>query len=59
MSDLKGKKIQDCIFKLKELNPYMIVDHVVKLPESFKDYNLVVSTLSVDSSIEISQKCRT
>lgn len=58
MSDLKGKKIQECIFKLKELNPYMIVEHMLKIPESFKGYQLVVSTLGVDASREISQQCR-
>lgn len=36
----------------------MLVDHLEKLPPSFKDYHLVVSTLGIDQSQEISQQCR-
>lgn len=32
----------------------MIVDHIEKVPESFKGYHLVVSTLSIDASKQIS-----
>ena len=27
MSDMKGKKVEECIHKVKELNPYMLVQH--------------------------------
>lgn len=36
----------------------MIVEHNEKLPATFKDYHLVVSTLPIDASRDISQQCR-
>ncbi len=36
----------------------MLVNHMEKLPESLKDYHLVVSTLSIDQSQDIAAQCR-
>jgi molybdopterin/thiamine biosynthesis adenylyltransferase len=33
MSDLKGKNISECLFKIKELNPYMLVNHSSEIPQ--------------------------
>lgn len=57
MSNLKGKAIKECIFKIKELNPYMLVDYSDKLPD-LNNYSIVISTLSYDQSRDISQLCR-
>ena len=32
MSDMKGKSISECLFKIKELNPYMLVNHSEEIP---------------------------
>ena len=54
MSDLKGKSIAECVFKIKELNPYMLVEHAKAIPETLKGYQLVVSTVSIGESLNIS-----
>lgn len=56
MSNLKGNKITDCLFKIKQLNPYMLVDHVETLPD-VSAYSVVISTLPYLQSREISQSC--
>jgi hypothetical protein len=57
MSNLKGGKISDCLFKIKELNPYMLVDHVHTIPD-VSHYSVVISTLPYFQSHEISLLCR-
>lgn len=57
MSNVKSTQLKDCIFKIKELNPYMIIDHTAILP-NLKNYSIVVSTLGYNKSQEISEKAR-
>ena len=57
MSDSKGKNISECIFKIKELNPYMVVNHCENIPP-LEGYNVVISTTSYGESLSISEECR-
>lgn len=43
MSDVKSKKIEECVFKIKELNPYMLVKCQKEIP-NLEGYNLVICT---------------
>jgi len=43
MSNMKTSALKDCIFKIKELNPYMLVEHVNSLPP-LEGYSVVIST---------------
>lgn len=57
MSNLKSASIKDCIFKIKELNPYMKIDYSETVPE-LKEYSVVVSTLSYEESRDIAKSAR-
>lgn len=46
LSDVKSRKIEECIFKIKELNPYMLVKSQAQMP-ALEGYHIVVSTLSL------------
>lgn len=58
MADLKSNNIKDCIFKLKELNPYMVIDYSEKLA-NLAAYSIVVSTLSYNRSKSIAEQIST
>lgn len=57
MSDMKGKQISECVFKMKELNPYMTVECVPEIPE-IKGYNYVISTQTIHEALPVSKICR-
>lgn len=57
MSNIKSPHIKDCIFKIKELNPYMVIEHSEAVPD-FDKYTVVVSTIGFEESKEIALKAR-
>ena len=57
MSNVKSAHIKDCIFKIKELNPYMVIDHSETLPELNK-YSVIVSTAGFEYSKKVAQEAR-
>lgn len=52
MSNVKSNSIKDCIFKIKELNPYMLVEHAESLP-NLSNYSVVISTEDYERSLEL------
>lgn len=58
MSNIKSNLIKDCIFKIKELNPYMVIDHTETLPEDLDKYSVIVSTADYDFSSQLADKAR-
>jgi hypothetical protein len=52
MSNVKSSSIKDCIFKIKELNPYMLVEHAESLP-NLNNYSVVISTEDYEKSLEL------
>ena len=46
MSDMPGELRSKCIFKLKELNTYVKVDHFPEIPADLDKYNLIIDTRS-------------
>ena len=52
MANVKSTSVKDCIFKIKELNPYMTIDFYEALPELDK-YSVIVSTSGYEYSRKI------
>lgn len=46
MSDMPGHQRSKCLFKLKELNHYVKVDHTEQVPENINEYHVIVDTRS-------------
>jgi hypothetical protein len=57
MSNIKSPHIKDCIFKIKELNPYMLIEYSETLPELTK-YSVIVSTADYDYSKQLAEQAR-
>ena len=57
MADMGVQPLQECLFKIKELNPYMLVEHSETIPD-LSSYTVVVSTLHYNISRDLGQKCR-
>lgn len=58
MANLKSDKLKDCIFKIKELNPYMEIDHTETVPADLEKYAIVVSTADYDFSSQLAEQAR-
>lgn len=56
MSNMKSSAIKDCVYKIKELNPYMLVEHVGSLPP-LEGYSIVISTEDYERAKELSEIC--
>lgn len=57
MSNIKTPDLKDCIFKIKELNPYMLIDHSETVP-SLDKYSVVVSTANYTLSSSLAAESR-
>lgn len=50
MSNVNSGLLKDCIFKIKELNPYMTIEHTETLPVDLAKYTVIVSTENYEYS---------
>jgi len=59
MSDLPGELRTKCLYKLKELNHYVKVDHSDVIPASIEPYNLIIDTRSgvMSATEKLAEEC--
>jgi hypothetical protein len=59
MSDMPGEYRHKCIFKLKELNHYVKVDHAEAVPANIDSYNIIIDTRSgiLPETTRLAEEC--